>query len=303
MTGLIRKALSGFYYVVSEGREYECRARGLFRKEEVTPLVGDRVECAPEADGRGCVTDILPRKNEFARPPLANLDQLFLVAAVADPAPSPLVLDKLITVCEYKEIEPVLVITKTDLGDPSPLQKTYERAGFLVLTVCNLEADEQGFAHVRERLAGKVSGFCGNTGVGKSSLLNRLYPGLALETGDISQKLGRGRHTTRHVELYPVEGGMVADTPGFGTMELSRYEVIRKEQLPYCFREFEPYLGKCRFQDCAHVTETGCAVLEALRAGEIAPSRHESYRALYEEAKLLKDWELDSRRKNRGSGG
>lgn len=298
------KALSGFYYCLPDGMNavkdaVECRARGAFRNEAVTPLVGDRVHFETEGDGHGFVLEILPRKNEFTRPPIANLDRLFIVASVADPSPSLQVLDKLITVCEYKEIEPILMITKTDLGDAEPLRRIYESAGFPVLTVCNhSDADTAGSDAVRQYLNDGISAFCGNTGVGKSSLLNRLYPELSLATGDISQKLGRGRHTTRHVELYPIPGGngWVADTPGFGTMELSQYDIIRKEQLQYCFREFEPYLGKCRFPDCAHIAEAGCAVLEALRDGAIMPSRHESYAALYAEARQIKEWELEKER-------
>lgn len=304
MTGLIVKALSGFYYCLpddagSAGEPVECRARGAFRNEAVTPLVGDRVRFEIGDDGRGYVLEILPRRNAFTRPPVANLDRLFIVASVTDPSPSLQTIDKLLTVCEYKEIAPILVITKTDLGDPDPLRRIYETAGFPVLSVCNHADGAAGeLDGVRAYLQEGVSAFCGNTGVGKSSLLNRLFPGLELATGDISQKLGRGRHTTRHVELYPVPGGngFVADTPGFGTMELSQYDIIRKEQLQYCFREFEPHLGSCRFPDCSHTTEIGCAVLEALRAGEIMPSRHESYAALYEEARQIKEWELDKER-------
>lgn len=296
MTGLIQKAIAGFYYCSGGGRLYECRARGAFRNEAITPLVGDWVEFEPDGDG-GFVTAVLPRKNQLTRPPMANLDQLFIVASVAQPSPNPLVIDKLVTVCEYKGIEPVLVITKTDLGDSSSLEEIYRKAGFASISLCNRAPD--GLERLYELLRGKVSAFCGNTGVGKSSLLNNLFPNLHLATGDVSRKLGRGRHTTRMVELYPVSelSCYVADTPGFGTMELSRYEIIRKEELEDCFREFAPYLGKCRFTGCSHTAEKGCAVLEAAAEGKIAPSRLESYAALYQEAKQLKEWEIDKEKK------
>lgn len=291
--GLIAKAISGFYYVVAEGQTYECHARGIFRKEEQTPLVGDHVRISVEANGAGTVEELLPRKNEFARPPVANVDRLVLVSAVREPAPSLLVLDKLTVACERKGVEPVLVFTKTDLGDPTQLRQTYEKAGFPVVCLSNPAGEKEAFARVREQLQG-ICVLCGNTGVGKSTLLNNIFPELSLETAQISKKLGRGKHTTRHVELYPLPdgAGYAADTPGFGALDLTGREFIRKEELALCFREFAPYLEGCRFTGCSHTAEKGCAVLQAVEEGEIPRSRWESYRTLYDEAKQIPDWQL-----------
>lgn len=290
MQGRILKATGGFYYVWSDGILYECRARGLFRKNGMVPLVGDWVEIEETGSQTGYVIQILPRKNSLTRPPLANLDQLFLVISILDPKPNLLVLDQLIAIAEYKKIEPVLVITKTDLGDWESLAGLYRKAGFQVF--CTGREQDGDLKPLQQAMQGKISAFCGNSGVGKSSLLNRIDQRLDLSTAQTSRKLGRGRHTTRHVQLYPVEGGgYIADTPGFSSMDLERYETILKDQLQYCFREFDPYLDQCRFTGCSHTKEKGCAVLEAVAKGEISASRHESYCRLYEEAKQIKEWE------------
>lgn len=294
MQGRILKATGGFYYVLSDAVLYECRARGLFRKNGVSPLVGDWVEIEETGEEKGYVTRILDRKNSLIRPPLANLDQLFLVVSVADPQPNLLVLDKLIAIAEHKKIEPFLIVTKTDLGEWETLAALYEKAGFQVF--CTGLDQDSDLAMLRRSMEGKISAFCGNSGVGKSSLLNRIDSRLDLSTAQISQKLGRGRHTTRHVQLYPVSGGgYIADTPGFSSMDLERYEVILKEQLQYCFREFGPHLNQCRFTGCSHTKEKGCAVLAAMKEGEIASSRHDSYCTLYETAKNIKEWELQKK--------
>lgn len=293
LEGLIIKALGGFYYIeTTVGTVYECRARGIFRKRETSPVVGDWVEIEPEPDQKGTVSAIAPRKNEVLRPPMANLDKLFVVTSVCDPLPNLLVLDKFLAMSEYKSIEPIVVITKTDLQDAASLVEKYRHAGFTVLSVSNEQPDF--VQEVKTLLAGCVSAFTGNTGVGKSSFLNVLYPEFDIKTAHTSQKLGRGRHTTRHVELYklPDIGGYVADTPGFSSMDLMQYDVIRKEELQHCFREFEPYVDGCKFTGCSHTVEKGCAVLDALRAGKIEATRHESYCALYEDAKQIKEWEL-----------
>ncbi len=291
--GLIVKALGGFYYVQTSQGILACRARGVFRKEEISPYVGDRVMVEPTEEDRGYVTAILPRKNQLIRPPVANIDQLVMVVSTTQPKPNYLVLDKLIAIAEYKEIAPVLVVTKEDLDEGEELIAIYRSAGYPVYPVSSLTGS--GIQEVRGILAGKITAFTGNTGVGKSSLLNALDPKLELATAHISQKLGRGRHTTRHVELYPVEGGYVADTPGFSAVELEHFEVIFKDQLQYCFREFAPCLNHCKFTGCSHTKEKGCAVLEAAAQGKIAPSRMESYHAMYEDAKKLNEWEYSSK--------
>ena len=274
--GLIVRALSGFYYVkTGEGQEVECRARGLFRKQEISPCVGDRVELEETGEGKGQVVAILPRKNSLVRPPVANLDLLVLVVSSCEPLPNLLVLDKLLAIAECQNIPPAIVLTKSDLEDPSPVADIYRKVGYPVFVVSS-ETGE-GVEEVRAFLSGKLCAFTGNTGVGKSSLLNRIDPRLSIETAQISQKLGRGRHTTRHVQLYEQPGGgYIADTPGFSAVDLERFQVILKEDLELCFPEFEPYRTKCRFTGCSHTKEKGCAVLAAVEAGEIPKSRHES---------------------------
>ena len=288
-TGLILKGIGGFYYVKARDTVYECKARGVFRRNAITPLVGDHVKLLIEENQSPVIAEILPRKNSLIRPPMANLDQLVLVAATCDPAPSTLVIDKIIAAAEDKGISPILVISKIDLEQAQWLRDIYEPIGFPVVLVSS--ATGEGVEQVKELLRGKITAFTGNSGVGKSSLLNQIDRRFCLETGEISRKLGRGRHTTRQVELFPLEGGgYVADTPGFSAIQMERYDVVHKEQLPYCFREFEPFLDQCRFPSCSHTCEKGCAVLEAVREGKISRSRHESYVALYQEVKDWKEW-------------
>ena len=299
--GLIVKATGGFYYVDAAGVLYECRARGVFRKQGVSPLVGDRVTVEPAGESKGVVAKIMPRKNALVRPPLANVDTFAVVASVADPEKSQtgfdepllhtLVIDKLMAIACHKNISPILVVTKCDLGGPDALAGIYRTAGMPVFTVS--KADGSGLDTLRQRLsAGGITAFSGNSGVGKSSLLNRLDGRLSIATGETSRKLGRGRHTTRHVELYAFGDGYIADTPGFSAVELERYEVIRKEELAGCFSEFAQYSKACKFTGCSHTVEKGCAVLEAVRAGLVHPSRHASYCVMYEDAKKIKEWEL-----------
>lgn len=291
-TGVINKAISGFYYVACDNEIVECKARGVFRNKNTTPLVGDKVSIEIDDNNKGVVTKVFERKNDFVRPPIANIDKLFIVASVVDPVPNLLVIDKLITICEYKNVEPIIVVTKKDLNDTTFLNEIYKSSGFKVVTLSNLE--DIDFSEVKEHLKDSISVFVGNTGVGKSSLLNNVYPELQLETAHTSKKLGRGRHTTRHVELFYIDeiNGYVADTPGFGSMDIAKYEIIMKDKLQYCFREFEPYLDKCKFTGCSHTVEKGCAVLAALKENKIRKERFDSYVELYNQAKQIKEWEL-----------
>ena len=290
ISGLVLKGIGGFYYVQTEETVYECKARGLFRKQSVSPLAGDRVKLETEENQDAVITEIMPRKNVLTRPPIANLDQLAIVAASCSPAPNTLVIDKTIAAAENQGIAPILILTKTDLEQVQWLRDIYEPIGFPVVLVSSVTGE--GVDRVKELLKGKTTAFTGNSGVGKSSLLNRIDERLGLETGEISRKLGRGRHTTRQVELFALEGGgYVADTPGFSAIQLERYHVVRKEQLPYCFREFRPYLDQGRFPSCSHTCEKGCAVLQAVEEGKISRSRHNNYLALYQEVKDLKEWD------------
>ncbi len=295
MTGRIVKALSGFYYVdTGEGEPIPCRGRGKLRHQRVTPLVGDRVEVTAAEDGKGMVDAVLPRKNQFSRPAVANIDQMVIVCSGATPVTDPFLIDRMAAMAEWKGCEALIVFNKCDLERADALAELYQEAGFPTLQV-SAETGE-GMGGLAAAVAGKVSAFTGNSGVGKSSILNALQPGFGLEVGEVSEKLGRGRHTTRHVELFPVAGGLVADTPGFSSFDVEQIEPIPKGELAGAFREFVPYLELCRFQGCAHVKERGCAVREAVEEGKISPSRHRSYVRLYEQAKEIPEWELAKNR-------
>ena len=286
MTPYITKGVGGFYYVRTETGMVECRARGIFRKRGLTPVAGDNV--ALSADN-ATIEENLPRKNVFIRPPVANLDVLFIVASTTQPTPSTRILDELTAAAVYKDVQPVLVITKADLAAADQLMACYAHSG---IPVVQLQYDTgEGLDLLRGYIVGHLCAFCGNSGVGKSTLLNALDPSLQRQTGAISQKLGRGRHTTREVEIFESCGGRIADTPGFASLEAQKLARIPKEELQHAFPEFAPYFGQCRFTGCSHRSETGCAVRAALQAGEISPSRYESYLAMYEEASQRKEWE------------
>lgn len=286
----IIKALSGFYYVQTEDGVVECRARGRFRRQDQSPLVGDFVRITRQGD-KGVLEALLPRKNAFIRPAVANIDQLVVLASCAIPVTEPFLIDRVLAIAQLQNVPALVVVNKDDLAPAQPLAEIYRRAGVPVL-VTSAETGE-GIEALREALAGKLSCLTGNSGVGKSSLLNRACPQLQLPVGEVSEKLGRGRHTTRHIELYSLGSNtFVADTPGFSAFDTERMELVHKEQLQYAFPEFAPYLGHCQFPDCAHRKEPGCAVSKALAEGKIGQTRYSSYERLYELASQLKEWEL-----------
>ena len=289
MRGRIQRALSGFYYVKTESGTVECRARGRFRLDGSSPLVGDRVEISLDANGKGRVDKLLPRKNFFIRPAVANIDLLIAVASEVNPVTDPFLIDRVTAFAEHMGCEVLICINKSDAARVSRLRDIYATSGYRVIETSAVTGE--GVEELRGCIAGKVCAFSGNSGVGKSSLLNALEPGLGLETGVVSEKLGRGRHTTRHVEIFPAGGAFVADTPGFASFDMEQLPPIPKEELQFCFPEFGPYIGKCRFDDCAHLKEPGCAVREAMDEGKINASRHLSYARLYEISAKYKEWE------------
>ena len=244
----------------------------------------------PLDEGTGVLDSILPRKNAFQRPAVANIDQLVVVASGAVPVTDPFLIDRVAAIAEHKGCECLICVNKCDLDQGDELCRIYQAAGFPTLRVS--AETGQGIPALAEAIAGKVSAFTGNSGVGKSSILNALEPGFRLPVGEVSDKLGRGRHTTRHVELFRLSNGaVVADTPGFSSFDAELEQELGIEELPQAFREFRPYLGQCRFIGCAHVKEKGCAVREALAEGKISPSRHASYVRLYQQAREVRPWE------------
>ena len=288
--GRIVKALSGFYYVETPEGLVTCRARGKFRLDGTSPLVGDLVMLERIAEREGTIRRILPRRNRFIRPAVANIDLMVMVAASVNPVTDPYLIDRVWALAVYHDCEFVLCLNKTDLDSAKRLFDIYTAAGADVIRT-SAETGE-GVGELARRTAGKICAFAGNSGVGKSSLLNAIDPTLSLRTGEVSRALGRGRHTTRHVELFPLSGGgCIADTPGFGSFDLEQMESIRPSNLQNCFPEFIPYIGRCRFNDCTHRSEPDCAVIAAETAGVIQPTRRSSYIRLWEEASAVKDWE------------
>lgn len=291
LIGTIVKGIGGFYYVEAADSVYECKARGIFRIEKISPLVGDCVEITVNDNSKGTIDIIKPRKSELIRPPIANVDKIFIVASIVEPMPNTSVIDMMTAIAMHKGIEPSIIISKSDLSDIGWLYDIYTTTGLDVFCVSPVTGE--GIEAVREVLRDHISAFTGNSGVGKSTLLNGLDKGLGLNTGEISEKLGRGRHTTRHVELFKINGGYVADTPGFTSIDIENGDFISKDELPFCFNEFLPYLGKCRFSSCAHINDKGCKIVEAVENGIISKSRHENYTSMYNSVKNIKSWQLD----------
>ena len=289
-TGRILRSLSGFYDVLTPAGMISCRGRGHLRRGAEVPLTGDLVEISVEK-GKGMVEKILPRKNHFIRPAVANVDALVVFAANVNPITEPFLIDRVAAIAGDQEVPVILCVNKCDLDPAVDLLRIYQNAGFTVIPT-SAETGE-GVEQLRDVIRGKLVAFTGNSGVGKSSILNRLCPQLKLATGEVSEKLGRGRHTTRHVELYDLgEGTYVADTPGFSSFDTDQMEVILKGNLQYAFPDFGKYIGDCQFRDCSHRKEPGCAVTAAVGEGRIEKSRYESYLKLYEKAALIKEWEI-----------
>ncbi|MCI6653579.1 MAG: ribosome small subunit-dependent GTPase A [Ruminococcus sp.] len=287
--GLIIKAISGFYYVEVADKIYECKARGAFRRDKSAPLVGDLVTISLSQKGYPVIDKIHPRKNFLVRPPMANIDNIVIVCSTVSPSPNYTVIDKMISTAVYNDMEPVIVISKSDICPGDELFDIYQKTG--MRTIIYSAVTGEGIDEIYSILPNKITAFIGNSGVGKSTLLNKLFPDFNLKTGEISEKLGRGRHTTRTVELFKTMDGYVCDTPGFSTVQLERFNIIDKDSLQYSFPEFQDYIGNCKFTSCSHTCEKGCAVIEGVKQGEIPVSRHNSYVEMYNEIKDIKEWE------------
>ena len=288
--GRIVKSLSGFYDVQTPEGIVTCRGRGSLRRSGDSPLTGDLVQITIE-NGKGMVEKILPRKNRFIRPAVANVDALVVFAANVNPVTEPFLIDRVAAIAGDQEVPVYICINKCDLDPAVDLVRIYEHAGFRV--ICTSAETGAGVQELKESICGKLVAFTGNSGVGKSSILNRLAPELNLATGEVSEKLGRGRHTTRHVELYRLgDDTYVADTPGFSSFDTDQMDIILKENLQYAFPDFGAYIGQCRFDDCSHRKEPDCAVRAAYESGEIEKSRYDSYLKLYEKASQINLWEL-----------
>lgn len=290
LNGTIIKGIGGFYYVDAAGEIYECKARGIFRKERITPLVGDSVQITVDDNGKNSIDCIADRRNFFNRPPISNVDNLVVVSSTCEPKPNTLIIDRLTAVAIHKNVRPVIVFTKDDLQSAKDYVDIYSSTGIDTFVVSN--STGEGVDSVKKLLSGSISVFTGNSGVGKSSLLNCIAPEFSIETGEISKKLGRGRHTTRHVELFKIGDGYIADTPGFSSLDFETNDIIKKDELADCFPEFSEFLGQCKFTSCSHNNDKGCMITQAVEEGKIHPSRHESYVALYNEVKNIKDWQL-----------
>ncbi|MBQ8028714.1 MAG: ribosome small subunit-dependent GTPase A [Clostridia bacterium] len=288
--GLIIKGIGGFYYVETSEGIFECKAKGIFRKNKITPVAGDRVRISVNVAAENTIDEIFERKNLLVRPPVSNLDALFIVVSTCEPAPNTVVIDKMTVLAEKNNIEPVLIFTKTDKKSSEDLIAEYKKTKYKIFSVSI--NDHSQLDEIKNYISGKLVAFTGNSGAGKSTLINALCPELQLSTADISNKLGRGRHTTRQAEIFHIGDGLVIDTAGFSAVDLLSTDVILKEDLQFYFSEFSDYIDQCRFTGCAHLNDKGCKICEMVQSGLISQSRHESYKILYNDAKAIKKWEL-----------
>ena len=283
-SGVILKGIGGFYYVLCDGIVEECKAGGRFRKGEISPVAGDRVKLNGEL-----IVEIAPRRNYFVRPPIANIDKLFIAATEAMPKTDSYLIDKMTVIALQQGVEPIILLTKHDVSASSELEETYQKAGFKVIV--SSAYDQYGVLDIQNEVKDCICVFAGNSGVGKSSIINAAFEGFMLEIGDISQKISRGKHTTRTTEFFPLpQGGIIADTPGFSSFDLTRMHKIKKEELMHLFPEFEAFWNQCRFQGCSHRKEPDCAVKQGVEQGIIPLSRYENYVKLYEELAAVKEW-------------
>jgi len=289
--GIIYKALSGFYYVRCGNEMYSCRARGQFRHENISPLVGDLAVIETDGSCSGVVMEIRPRKNSFLRPSVANVDAIVMLCSESNPVTDPFLIDRITVLASMKECEPIICINKSDLSDKTRLSEIYSTTGYTVVETSAVTG--QGLEELKRAIHGKICVFTGNSGVGKSSILNRLSPELGIATGEVSDKLGRGRHTTRHVELFDLgDGTFAADTPGFSSLDIDAAELASVEGLDRHFPEFSRFIGRCRYDDCAHIKEPGCAIRAALKEKLVSQSRYDSYVRLKEAADKVNKWEI-----------
>jgi len=292
--GLVVKSTGGLYYVEQTGGEtVECRAKGSFRHDGISPLAGDRVTFEKLSDGTGFITEIHPRKNTLVRPAVANVDLLVVVSASADPDPDLFILDKLTAVAVFNGVDVMMVFNKNDVKSAESLTSLYQNAGFMALPMCAKDSEgyKEGLESIRRTLSGKTSFFTGASGVGKSSVMNALFPELSLVTGEISKKIQRGKHTTRLTELFKIDDGTyIGDTPGFSMLDVAAFRLIDSEGLLASFPDVAKYADGCKYKKCTHVCEDGCGVVKALEEGKIAKSRHDSYATLFKELKEIKPW-------------
>ncbi len=288
--GVILKGISGFYYVKTDEGVFECKAKGKFRKEKITPLAGDKVLVTVRNDEENTIDEIYERKNFLIRPPVANIDKLFIIVSAAKPKPNTVIIDKMTVLAEKNNITPVIIITKTDLAAYDELKAAYETTGYNVYSFSVEDYSELGA--IKKELSGCLCAFTGNSGVGKSTLINALSGNLHLQTGEISDKLGRGRHTTRQAEVFPVGDGLVIDTAGFSSIDFTVDNRMYPDELQYYFKEFSDHVEECRFNGCRHLGDKGCKICELVEKGEISNSRHESYKTIYFEIKNNKKWDV-----------
>ena len=292
MVGYILKGIGGFYYVETSEGVFECKAKGKFRKERLVPLAGDKVEITLRDSQENTIDSILERKNKLIRPPVANIDKLMIIVSVSSPLPTPFIVDKLTVIAERNSIEPVIVITKSDLEEEKAkeLFDIYSSTGYRTYLFSSV--DQRNIDEIRSEFKGCLTALTGNSGAGKSTLLNSIDPSLDLPTGEISNKLGRGRHTTRQAEIFHVADGLVIDSAGFSSIEFSGENLFLASELELCFREFNEYIPMCKFNGCNHINTKGCAVIDAVEKGFISKSRYDSYTAMFEELKNIKSWQI-----------